>query len=150
MLFKRLSAKHLLAALAAVVGLSAGLSTAQAATKIRFSNDWKWEGPAAPLLTALDNGYFKDVDLDVTMDTGKGYNKPPFAIVGRKSLGVNGPKDLEGKTLGAPAPDGAYAQWQAFVKANDIAADTVKIENVGFPTVYRKMISLSFLWLIMV
>jgi NitT/TauT family transport system substrate-binding protein len=50
------------------------------------------------------------------------YNKPAFSIVGRKSLGVSEPKDLEGKTLGAPAPDGAYAQWPIFVEANDIDA----------------------------
>jgi NitT/TauT family transport system substrate-binding protein len=31
------------------------------------------------------------------------YDKPAFAIVGRKSLGVSEPKDLEGKVLGAPA-----------------------------------------------
>jgi NitT/TauT family transport system substrate-binding protein len=43
------------------------------------------------------------------------------------------PKDLEGKTLGAPAPDGAYAQWKIFVQANGIDASKVKIENVGFP-----------------
>ncbi|MCP4379892.1 MAG: ABC transporter substrate-binding protein [Hyphomicrobiales bacterium] len=61
------------------------------------------------------------------------YNKPPFAIVGRKSLGVAAPKDMEGKTLGAPAPDGAYAQWPIFVEANGIDEDTVTIENVGFP-----------------
>ena len=61
------------------------------------------------------------------------YNAPPFAIIGRKSLGVTAPKDLEGRTLGAPAPDGAYAQWKAFVKANDIDASRVTIENVGFP-----------------
>jgi NitT/TauT family transport system substrate-binding protein len=61
------------------------------------------------------------------------YNAPPFAIIGRKSLGVTKPKDLEGKILGAPAPDGAYAQWKAFVKANNIDASKVKIENVGFP-----------------
>jgi NitT/TauT family transport system substrate-binding protein len=61
------------------------------------------------------------------------YNNPAFSIVGRKSLGVNEPKDLEGKTLGAPAPDGAYAQWNAFVDANGIDASTVTIENVGFP-----------------
>ena len=61
------------------------------------------------------------------------YNAPPFAIIGRKSLGVMGPMDLEGKILGAPAPDGAYAQWKAFVKANGIDASKVTIENVGFP-----------------
>src|SRR5690606_21783794 len=61
------------------------------------------------------------------------YNKPPFSIVGRKSRGVVKPKDLEGRKLGAPAPDGAYAQWPIFVKANSIDASKVTIENVGFP-----------------
>jgi len=61
------------------------------------------------------------------------YNKPAFSIVGRKSRGVEKPKDLEGKILGAPAPDGAYAQWKIFVQANGIDASKVKIENVGFP-----------------
>jgi len=61
------------------------------------------------------------------------YNKPAFSIVGRKSRGVSKPKDLEAKTLGAPAPDGAYAQWKIFVQANGIDASKVKIENVGFP-----------------
>ena len=150
-------------------------ASASAQTTIRFSNDWKWEGPAAPLLMALDRGWYADAGLDVSMDTGKGsreaiprvadgsnwqlgssdinslikfqdqnpdlapvavmmiYNAPPFAIIGRKSLGVMAPKDLEGRILGAPAPDGAYAQWKAFVKANGIDASKVTIENVGFP-----------------
>lgn len=149
-------------------------SAAHAETSIKFANDWKWEGPAAPLLLAWDTGLYSAEGLDVQMDTGKGsldaiprvasgtyemgnadinslikfrdknpdlpvkaifmiYNAPPFAIVGRKSLGVNTPKDLEGKILGAPAPDGAYAQWKAFVKANGIDASAVTIENVGFP-----------------
>lgn len=148
--------------------------TAFAETTIKYANDWKWEGPAAPFLLALDKGYYADVDLSVSMDTGSGsldaipkvatgtyqigsadinslikfrdqnpdlpvkaifmiYNAPPFAIIGRKSLGVMSPKDLEGKTLGAPAPDGAYAQWKAFVSANGIDASKVTIENVGFP-----------------
>ena len=34
------------------------------------------------------------------------YNKPPFAIVGRKSRGITEPKQLEGKKLGAP-PSGS-------------------------------------------
>ena len=150
-------------------------ATPPARTSIRFSSDWKWEGPAAPLLMALDRGWYAEAGLDVTMDTGRGsreaiprvadgdhwqmgsadinslikfrdrnpdllptavmmiYNAPPFAIIGRKSLGVVAPKDLEGRILGAPAPDGAYAQWKAFVKANDIDASTVTIKNIGFP-----------------
>jgi NitT/TauT family transport system substrate-binding protein len=35
--------------------------------------------------------------------------------------------------LGAPAADGAFAQWKIFVQANGIDASKVKIENVGFP-----------------
>ena len=61
------------------------------------------------------------------------YNRPPFAVVGRKSRGVSMPKDLEGKKLGAPALDAAYAQWPIFVQANGIDASKVTIENVGFP-----------------
>jgi NitT/TauT family transport system substrate-binding protein len=149
-------------------------SDASAQTAIKFSLDFKFEGPAAPFLVAVDKGYFKAEGLDVTIDTAAGslepinrvasgtyqmgfgdinslikfrdanpsnavkavfmvYNKPAFSIIGRKSRGVEKPKDLEGKTLGAPAADGAFAQWKIFVRANEIDASKVKIENVGFP-----------------
>lgn len=62
------------------------------------------------------------------------YDKAPFAIVGRKSLGVETPADLEGKILGAPPPDGAWAQWPVFVAETGIDADSVTVEPVGFPT----------------
>lgn len=62
------------------------------------------------------------------------YDKPPFAVVGRKSLGVSGPKDLEGRTLGAPPPDGAWAQFPAFSTAAGIDMDKITVEPVGFPT----------------
>ena len=62
------------------------------------------------------------------------YDKPPFAIVGRKSLGVENPKDLEGKVLGAPPPDGAWAQFPIFAKETGIDVAAVKVEPVGFPT----------------
>ncbi len=163
-----------------LVGILAGAAMALAATSagaqqaIKFTLDWKFEGPAAPFLVAIDKGFYKAEGLDVTIDTAGGsleplnrvasgtydmgfgdinslikfrdanpnvpikaiymvYNKPPFSIVGRKSRGVVKPKDLEGRKLGAPAPDGAYAQWPIFVKANDIDASKVTIENVGFP-----------------
>jgi NitT/TauT family transport system substrate-binding protein len=62
------------------------------------------------------------------------YDKPPFAVVGRKSLGVSEPKDLEGRVLGAPPPDGAWAQFPAFASANGLDVDKIKVEPVGFPT----------------
>ncbi|MGE0605013.1 MAG: ABC transporter substrate-binding protein [Xanthobacteraceae bacterium] len=61
------------------------------------------------------------------------YDKPPFAIVSLAKSKINAPKDLEGKVLGAPPPDGAFAQWKAFVKENKIDDTKVKIEAVGFP-----------------
>jgi NitT/TauT family transport system substrate-binding protein len=147
---------------------------ATAETTIRFSNDWKWEGPHSWLLMAKDDGYFKDEGLNVTLEPGKGsvqaiprvasgefdmgsadinslikyrdanpdmnlkgvfviYNSPPFAVIGRPSQGVVGPADLEGKVLGAPAADGAFAQWDAFVAANGIKSNKVTIQDVGFP-----------------
>jgi len=60
------------------------------------------------------------------------YNRPPFAVIGRKSRGIGTPKDLEGKTLGAPAADAAFAQWPIFAQVNGIDASKVTIENVGF------------------
>ncbi len=62
------------------------------------------------------------------------YDKPPFAVIGRKSLGINGPGDLEGSVLGAPPPDGAWAQFPSFALANGININKVTVEPVGFPT----------------
>ncbi len=61
------------------------------------------------------------------------YDKPPFAIGTTTKSGIAKPKDLEGRILGAPAADGAFAQWKAFVKENGIDESKVKIDNVGFP-----------------
>jgi NitT/TauT family transport system substrate-binding protein len=157
-----------------MVGVVAIASSASAQTSVKFTLDFKFEGPSAPFLVGLDKGYYKAEGLDVTIDTAAGslepinrvasgtydmgfgdinslikfrdqnpatpikavfmvYNRPPFSIVTRKSRGIVKPKDLEGKKLGAPAADGAYAQWPIFVKANGIDASKVTVENVGFP-----------------
>ena len=167
--------KHVVGAMtAAVAGLAASVAAAQG-TDIKFTLDWKFEGPAAPFLVAADRGYFKAEGLNVTIDTGAGsrepitriatgtyqmgfgdinalvkfldeqpnakvkavmvmYERPPFAIIGRKSLGVTtDPKSLAGKTLGAPPPDGAFGQWAIFQKVAKIDTSAIKIESVGFP-----------------
>ncbi|PJI91758.1 NitT/TauT family transport system substrate-binding protein [Yoonia maricola] len=148
---------------------------ALAETDMPFALDWKFEGPSAPYFHALDEGYFADAGLTVTISEGAGsldaipkvatgafpvgfadinslmrfldqnpgapvtavmmvYDKPPFAVVGRKSLGVEAPSDLEGKVLGAPPPDGAWAQFPIFAAETGIDADAITVEPVGFPT----------------
>ena len=61
------------------------------------------------------------------------YDAPAFAIITLKKAGIAKPKDLEGKILGAPAADGAWAQWPIFVQANKIDAAKVRVDNIGFP-----------------
>jgi NitT/TauT family transport system substrate-binding protein len=61
------------------------------------------------------------------------YNKPPFAIVGRKSRGISDPKSLEEKKLGAPPAGDTYDQWPIFAKLNDVDPAKVAIEKVSVP-----------------
>src|SRR5712692_4613708 len=61
------------------------------------------------------------------------YDRPPFAIATTVKTGIAKPKDLEGRVLGAPAADGAFAQWKAFVKENGIEIGRAHVENIGFP-----------------
>jgi NitT/TauT family transport system substrate-binding protein len=153
---------HMIRALGLLAGAamaSLGGVPAAAQTDVKFALDWKFEGPAAPYFVAIDKGYYKAEGLNVTIDSGPGsvagiarvaagtyplgffdinslvkfQDQNPDAIATTTKTGIKKPKDLEGKVLGAPAPDGAYAQWKAFVKENGIDAAKVKIENVGFP-----------------
>ena len=55
---------------AALVGMSSLQALAQ--TPVRFTLDWRFEGPSALFLMAIEKGYFKAEGLDVTIDTGNG------------------------------------------------------------------------------
>ncbi|SOC10906.1 ABC transporter substrate-binding protein [Rhodobacter maris] len=159
-------------------GISAALlvsaSPLAAETAMPFALDWKFEGPSAPYVLAVDQGLYAAEGLTVTVTEGAGsldaipkvatgaypvgftdinslmkfldqnpdapvravmmiYDKPPFAVVGRKSLGVESPKDLEGKVLGAPPPDGAWAQFPIFAAENGLDMSKITVEPVGFP-----------------
>jgi NitT/TauT family transport system substrate-binding protein len=61
------------------------------------------------------------------------YNKPPFAIVGRKSRGISDPKSLEDKKLGAPPTGESFDQWPIFAKLNDIDPAKVMVEKISVP-----------------
>jgi NitT/TauT family transport system substrate-binding protein len=152
--------------------LASGPAIAQTSVKVVL--DWRFEGPAAPFLLALDRNYYKAEGLDVTIEPGANslepinrlaagnfdigfgdinaliklrdqnpntpvkavfmvYNRPAYAVVGRKSRGITRPKDLEGKKLGAPAADSAGAQWPLFARIAGVDAGKVTVENVGIP-----------------
>ena len=150
---------------------------AEPLTPVRFSLDWRFEGPAAPFTMALEKGYFRAEGLAVTIDTAAGsrepvarvvsgaydmgfgdvntlvrvrndnpgpgakavmvlYDRPPFAIVGRKSRGIaKEVASLRGKEFGAPALDSTFAQWPVFKAINDIDEKDWKMrfEPIGFP-----------------
>jgi NitT/TauT family transport system substrate-binding protein len=61
------------------------------------------------------------------------YNKPAYAIITLKNRSITTPRDLEGKELGAPAADSAFAQWPIFAQVNNIDQSKVTILNIGFP-----------------
>ncbi len=164
-----------LAGAASLAPLFAPAVHAQATTPVRFTLDWRFEGPSALFLTALEKGHFRAEGLNVSIDAASGsregvtrvasgtydigfgdinsmirfrdenptvdlkanmivYDRPPFAIVGRKSRGITTDvKSLEGKKFGAPAPDAAYAQWPIFKTVNKLDDSKMRFENVGFP-----------------
>ncbi len=162
---------------AIVAGAAIAAPFAAAQTPVRFSLDWRFEGPAAPFTVALDKGYFKAEGLDVTIEPAAGsrepinrvasgayeigfgdvnslvrfrdehpgadvkavmvlYDRPPFAIIGRRSRGITGEvASLRGKRFGAPAGDAAFAQWPIFRAVNNIdeAEWKMRFETIGFP-----------------
>jgi NitT/TauT family transport system substrate-binding protein len=58
------------------------------------------------------------------------YNRPPFTIAVKADSAIKSPKDLEGKTLGGAANDGALKLFPAFCKITKIECSTVKITNM--------------------
>ena len=67
----------ILASVLLALASGAGLSAASAAdTDIKFSLDFKFEGPSAPFLVPIDKGYYKAEGLNVTVDTASGSLEP--------------------------------------------------------------------------
>ncbi|MGJ4931839.1 ABC transporter substrate-binding protein [Bradyrhizobium sp. HKCCYLS2038] len=59
------------------------------------------------------------------------FNSAPYAIIARKSRGINGLADLEGKTLGVAEGDLSIRLWPAVARHNHLKADAVKLSRVG-------------------
>jgi NitT/TauT family transport system substrate-binding protein len=67
------------------------------------------------------------------------YNTPPFTVVVKKDSPIKAPKDLEGKTIGGPANDGALKLFPAFAKVAKIDASKVNITNMA-PNLREQML----------
>ncbi|MBX6426074.1 MAG: ABC transporter substrate-binding protein [Variibacter sp.] len=60
-------------------------------------------------------------------------NRPNYAIIGRKSRGVEAVRDLVGKKLGAPVADPASAAWPILAHLRDVDLSKVTVIDVGLP-----------------
>lgn len=121
----------------------------------------------APLIVAINKGYFAEEGLNVSYERGFGnadtisklgtgkfdigfsdmynamdfndknpndkiiavaitQNKAPFAVMSFKQNGINSPKDLEGKKLGAPAGDGPRKLFPLF--AEEVGVNPTSVE----------------------
>jgi NitT/TauT family transport system substrate-binding protein len=112
------------------VTIDSGTGSTQTIPRIAAGNYEMGFGDINALVKFLDQNPGSPV-IGVMMS----YERPPFAIVSMKGKGIDpaDPKSVEGKKLGAPPPDAAFAQWPIFVAANAIDTSTITIESVGFP-----------------
>lgn len=101
------------------------------------------EGSAASIIKVASGAYnvgFGDINALIDLAAKKPaeapvavymmYNQPPFTIAVKKDGPIKSPKDLEGRTIGGPANDGALKLFPAFAKAAKIEASKVNITNM--------------------
>jgi NitT/TauT family transport system substrate-binding protein len=101
------------------------------------------EGSSAPITKIASGAYnagFGDINALIDFASKKPseapvavymmYNLPPFTIAVKKDSPIKTPKDLEGKTLGGAANDGALKLFPAFAKAAKIDPAKVNITNM--------------------
>lgn len=67
------------------------------------------------------------------------YNTPPFTIAVKNDSPIRSPKDLEGRTIGGPANDGALKLFPAFAKVAKFDAAKVNITNMA-PNLREQML----------
>ncbi len=129
-------------ALLAAAGMAALAGPTLAQTPVKFTLDGKVEGPVAPFVVAVDKGYFKAQGVEVTIDSAIAAPESISRVAsGNYDMGfadINAlmkfrDQNPEGRKLGAPPADAAYAQWPIFVNANGIDPAKVRIVNVGLP-----------------
>jgi NitT/TauT family transport system substrate-binding protein len=110
------------------------------------------EGSAAGIPKVAAGTYtagFGDINALIEMDAKRPddapvavfmmYNTPPFTVVVKKDSPIRTPKDFEGRTLGAPANDGALKLFPTFAKVAGIDTSKVAITNMA-PNLREQML----------
>jgi NitT/TauT family transport system substrate-binding protein len=110
------------------------------------------EGSAAPIAQVAGGAYdagFGDINALIALAASHPdeapiavytmYDVPPFCIAVKADSPIRTPKDLEGKTLGAPASDGAFKLWPAFAQIAGVDASKVSMQNIA-PNLREQML----------
>ena len=110
------------------------------------------EGSSAPIAKVASGAYdagFGDINALIDFAAKRPteapvgvymlYNTPPFTIAVKKDGPIRTPKDLEGKTVGGPANDGALKLFPAFSKAAKLDMSKIAISNMA-PNLREQML----------
>jgi NitT/TauT family transport system substrate-binding protein len=110
------------------------------------------EGSSAPIAKIAAGAYtagFGDINAAIDFASRRPaeapvgvfmiYNTPPFTIAVRANGPIKSPKDLEGRTIGGPANDGALKLFPAFSKVANFDAGKVNVSNMA-PNLREQML----------
>ncbi len=110
------------------------------------------EGSSAPIPKVASGAYdagFGDINALIDFSAKRPaeapvgvymiYNTPPFTIAVKKDGPIRTPKDLEGKTIGGPANDGALKLFPAFAKAAKLDVSKIAFSNMA-PNLREQML----------
>lgn len=102
------------------------------------------EGSAASVTKVATGAYdvgFGDINAAIALSAQRPaeaplgvmmlYNRPPFCIAVRADSPIRTPRDLEGRTIGGPANDGALRLFPAFARLAGVDASRVNITNMN-------------------
>jgi NitT/TauT family transport system substrate-binding protein len=102
------------------------------------------EGSAASVTKVATGAYdvgFGDINAAIALSAQRPaeaplgvmmlYNRPPFCIAVRADSPIRTPRDLEGRTIGGPANDGALRLFPAFARLAGIDASRVNVTNMN-------------------